>query len=212
MARGGAARLFVAIDPPPEVGEELAEWARQAVADWSSWAVRPQRRPRRAPRVLKAEALHLTLCFLGSRPAAEIATLSSALATCAEGAGSRVLADELSVGAPLWLPPRRPHALAVELHDRTGGLAALQASVGRALSEGSGWEPERRRFRPHITLVRMRAGTAPARGATGDRPLLPPTPQLRFTPESIVLYRSLPAAGGTAYDPLETCVLGPAAG
>jgi 2'-5' RNA ligase len=203
MARGGAARLFVAVDPPLEVGEELAEWARLAVADWSSWAARPPRRPRRAPRVLKVEALHLTLCFLGSRPAEEIATLGSALGTCAEGAG------ELSVGAPLWLPPRRPHALAVEIHDRSGALAALQASLARALSEASGWEPERRRFRPHITLVRMRAGTAPTRGAIAERPLLPPTPQLRFTPRSVVLYRSLPAAGGTAYDALETCILGP---
>ena len=206
MARAGAARLFVAIDPPVDVGEELVEWARLAVADWTSWAARAPRRPRRAPRVLKAESLHLTLCFLGSRPAAEIATLSSALSTCAEGAG------ELSVGAPLWLPPRRPHALAVELHDRSGALSALQAEVTRTLADVSDWEPEPRRFRPHITLVRMRPGTAPARGATGERPLLPPTPQQRFTPESIVLYRSLPAAGGTAYDPLETCALGPAAG
>jgi 2'-5' RNA ligase len=209
MARAGAARLFVAIDPPPEVAEELVEWARRAVADSSSWSARPPRRPRRAPRVLKAEALHLTVCFLGSRPAAEIATLSAALGACVEDIGDRALADELSVGAPIWLPPKRPHALAVELHDRSGGLAALQASLTRGLSEASDWEPERRRFRPHVTLVRMRAGTDPGRGA-GERPLLPPTPQLSFTPESVVLYRSLPAAGGTAYDPLETCVLGPA--
>jgi RNA 2',3'-cyclic 3'-phosphodiesterase len=205
MARGAAARLFVAVDPPPEVSEELVEWAREAVGDWSSWPARSPRRARRPPRVLKAEALHLTLCFLGSRPVAEIASLSSALATCGEGTG------ELSVGAPLWLPPRRPHALAVEVHDRTGALADLQASVTRTLSQASGWEPERRRFRPHITLVRMREGAAPGRGAAGE-PLLAPTPQLRFTPESVVLYRSMPAPAGTAYDPLETCMLGPAAG
>ena len=32
MPRGATARLFVAVDPPPAVCEELAEWAREALA------------------------------------------------------------------------------------------------------------------------------------------------------------------------------------
>jgi 2'-5' RNA ligase len=201
MARGATARLFVAVDPPTEVREALAQWARESVADWSSWAAR---RPRRAPRVLKADALHLTLCFLGSRPVDEIVALGAAMSPCAESVG------ELSVGAPLWLPPRRPHALAVELRDRAGALAGLQARLTRELAHASGWEPERRRFRPHVTLVRMRAGAGSA--GAGERAPLAATPQLRFTPESIVLYRSLPAPAGTTYEALATCGLGYAGG
>jgi RNA 2',3'-cyclic 3'-phosphodiesterase len=204
MARGATARLFAAVDPPPEVCEELAEWALEAVADGGSWKARRPRRPHRPPRPLKADALHLTLCFLGSRPVGEIPELISALSPCAEAVG------ELSVGAPLWLPPRRPHALAVEIHDRAGALAGLHASVAGALARASDWEPERRRFRPHITVVRMRESPMSARGQTGEPPLLPPTPQLRFTPESIVLYRSLSAPGGTTYDALASSFLGPA--
>jgi RNA 2',3'-cyclic 3'-phosphodiesterase len=195
MARGAAARLFVAVDPPPEVCEELAEWAREATADWRSWTVRRPHRPHRPPRLLKADSLHLTLCFLGSRPVGEIDALGAALGMCGEHAA------ELSVGAPLWLPPRRPRALAVEVRDGTGALAVLAASVASTLSQASGWEPERRRFRPHVTLARMRD--------TAGSPL-PPTPQLRFTAREIVLYRSMPAAGGTAYDPLASCELAPA--
>jgi 2'-5' RNA ligase len=202
MARGATARLFVAVDPPLEVRESLVEWAREATAQWTAWSAGRARRPQRPPRVLKAEVLHLTLCFLGSRPVGEIASLGSALSLCADGVG------ELSVGAPLLLPPRRPRALAVEIHDRAGGLAGLNASLTSALSQASGWEPARQRFRPHITLVRLRAGAAPLLGRDGES-LLAPTPQLRFTPESIVLYRSLPAAGGTTYDPLASCMLGP---
>jgi RNA 2',3'-cyclic 3'-phosphodiesterase len=202
MARGAAARLFVAVDPPAQVREELAEWAREATADWASWAVRRPRRPRRPPRLLKPETMHLTLCFLGSRPVGEISALGTALSLCAEEVG------ELSVGAPLWLPPRRPHALAVEVRERSGALAALQAGVRSALEGASAWEPERRRFRPHVTLVRLRDGTAP--GGEAGRPLLPPTPKLSFTPEALVLYRSLPAAGGTTYEPLATRELGAA--
>lgn len=190
----------MAIDPPEQVREGLVEWAHQAVTDWSTWSARP-RRPQRAPRVLKPEAVHLTLCFLGSRPVGEIPALGAVVEALAEGAA------ELLVGAPLWLPPRRPHALAVEIRDRSGRLNGLQAGLSATLSHVSGWEPERRRFRPHITLVRMRTGSVPA--LDGERPLLPATPQLRFTPESVVLYRSMPGPGGSTYDPLATCALGP---
>src|SRR5579859_2080998 len=145
MARGASARLFVAADPPLSIREALVEWARETTAEWAAGS---PRRSRRAPRVLKADALHLTLCFLGSRPLGEIPELASALGGCAEQVG------ELALGAPLWLPPRRPRALAVEIHDRDGRLGAVQATITRALSRASGWEPERRRFRPHITLVR----------------------------------------------------------
>jgi RNA 2',3'-cyclic 3'-phosphodiesterase len=198
MARGATARLFVAVDPPPDVREALVEWARHTAAEWSAWS---PRRSWRAPRVLKDEALHLTLCFLGSRPLGEIPDLASALGSCAEHVG------ELALGAPLWLPPRRPRALAVEVRDHPGELAALQASLTRTLSQASGWEPERRRFRPHITLVRV--GAAPRRGPEGERPLLGATPQLRFTPESVVLYRSSPTPAGSVYEPLATSEIGP---
>jgi 2'-5' RNA ligase len=204
MARGATARLFVAVDPPTAVREELAEWAREAVADRGSWRSRRPRRPKRPPRLLKPEGLHLTLCFLGSRPVAEIPELAAALDMGAEEAG------ELSVGAPLWLPPRRPRALAVEIHDRTGALTRLHAKATAILSEASGWEPERRRFRPHITLVRIGEGVAPAVAQAGEPSPLAPTPQLRFTPESIVLYRSRLAPGGATYEALASSPLGPA--
>jgi 2'-5' RNA ligase len=197
MARGATARLFVAADPPLAVREALAEWARETTAEWGAWS---PRRSRRTPRVLKVDAMHLTLCFLGSRPLDEIAELASAVGACAEHVG------ELALGAPLWLPPRRPRVLAVEVHDRSGKLTGLQASLTRALSQASAWEPERRRYRPHITLVRM--GGTPRGGPAGERPLLAATPQRRFAPESIVLYRSLPTPGGSIYEPLERCELG----
>ena len=199
MARGATARLFVAADPPAAVCEALAEWARETTAEWAAGS---PRRSRRAPRVLKADALHLTLCFLGSRPLGEIPELSLALGACAEHVG------ELALGAPLWLPPRRPRALAVEIHDRDGSLTALQATLTRALSRASGWEPERRRFRPHITLVRMGMGVAPRVRAAGEQPMLAATPQRSFAPNSIVLYRALTTPSGAIYEPLERCELG----
>ncbi len=191
MSRGASARLFVAVDPPLRVREELADWARRVAVE---------ARSRGGLRVLAAPSLHLTLCFLGSRPVGEIDALAAAIGDYEEHA------CELSVGAPLWLPPRRPRALAVEIHDRDGELARVHAGVSGALSSVSGWQPERRRFRPHITLIRVgrgafgtaRAGSTRARR---EQPL-PATPWLSFVPEAIVLYRSWLAADGASYEAL----------
>jgi RNA 2',3'-cyclic 3'-phosphodiesterase len=191
------ARLFVAADPPASVREQLAAWARGVRASLGSGGAG---RGREALRLVDVDSLHLTLCFLGDRPVGEIDALADALRSCPERS------CELSVGAPLWLPPRRPRALAVEIDDPDGELAQIQAQVCGALCEASGWEPQRRRFRAHVTVARMREG---ALGASYARPL-EPTPQLRFAPESIVLYRSWLAPAGATYEALETRELAPA--
>ena len=222
MSRRASARLFVAAELPAPVREQLAGWARLAAA-----AAQPGG-ARRSLRLLDPESLHLTLCFLGSRPVEEIAAIGSTLGACAAYVG------ELSVGAPLWLPRARPRSLAVAIHEQGGGLADLHAAVTAAICQTTGWEPERRRFRAHITLARTR-GRAGARAggpagsrrggkrgerAGGDRisaspsgagPGLPPTPPLRFTAESLTLYRSWLSPAGATYEALATCALSPAA-
>ncbi len=199
----------MAVDPPLAVREQLVEWARDVAA-----AAREAGSARGSLRLLDAESLHLTLCFLGSRPVGEIDALAAALAAGAEDA------CELSVGAPLWLPPRRPHALAVEIHDRDGELARLHERVSGELASVSGWRPERRRFRPHITLARVRGRVGAGRRARSDRShadgsgrerSLPATPRLSFTPEAIVLYRSWLASEGATYEALASRGLAAAA-
>jgi 2'-5' RNA ligase len=197
--------LFVAVDPPLAVREELAGWARGVAA-----AARAAGSPRGALRLLHPQSLHLTLCFLGSRPVAEIEALATALA----GAGEHAL--DLSLGAPLWLPSRRPQALAVEIHDHGGELGRVQQELSVALCAVSSWLPERRRFRPHITLARLRRGGAghrprAERSAGEDREQsLPATPRLGFTPEAIVLYRSWLTREGASYEALASRELAPA--
>jgi 2'-5' RNA ligase len=188
----------VAVDPPVEVCHELAAWARAAGTGLSLRAERDGRPPLR---LLAPEALHLTLCFLGSRPVSEIDTIAGVLGSCAPHVG------ELRVGAPLWLPPRRPRGLAVEVHDDSGELAALHAEASRAIAAVSDWEPERRRFRAHITLARLGAGF-PWRSREQE-PQVAATPQLRFTPTAVVLYRSWLSRGGASYEPLVTSALQP---
>ncbi len=192
MSGGATARLFAAVDPPAEVARELTRWARSA-----GRASRDGREP--ALRVLDPDSLHVTLLFLGERPAEEIGALSEALSEAAQGARE----CELGTGAPLWLPPRRPRALAVEIHDPGGELAAFQRELSRGLCaamEPPAVQPPRR-FRAHVTVARSRA--APRR-----RPELPPTPPLSFRIAEAVLYRSHLEPSGARYEALARAPLG----
>ena len=191
-----SARLFVAIDPPEKVCEELATWARSAVRELGRIGGKTS-----SVRVLDPELLHVTMCFLGNRPVEEITTIGEALEECAGGVG------ELTIGAPVWLPPHRPRALAVEVRDDAeGGLEALHEMLMPALARACGYAEERKRFRAHVTLARMREGP---RGRAWER-VLRPTPALSFTPASVVLYRSWLSPAGASYEALAKCTLLPA--
>ncbi len=211
MSRGSTARLFVAIDVPEEVRDTLAGWARQIARARGAGGAGGQGELR----VLDPATLHLTLCFLGSRPVGEIDALAATLAPCADHA------CELSLGAPLWLPPRQPRLLAVEVRDDSGELERMQRQLSHALAQVSDWQPERRRFRGHITVARIR-GRPPRRRARAERReraeapegqgavIELVTPRLRFTPEAVTLYRSSLLPSGAEYEPLASSALAPA--
>ncbi|HEX3519546.1 MAG TPA: RNA 2',3'-cyclic phosphodiesterase [Solirubrobacteraceae bacterium] len=187
MSGEGTARLFVAVDPPQELCAELTAWAR-LVADVYAQSAHGSRM-----RVLARDSLHLTLCFLGSRPVEEIEPLAEAVRECVAPVG------ELELGAPLLLPPRRPRALAVEIRDPGGELSRLQAQVVSSVSGASSWEPsERRGFRAHVTVARM-GGDSRRQPALGP---LPATPQLSFRATRICLYRSWLEPAGACYEEL----------
>jgi RNA 2',3'-cyclic 3'-phosphodiesterase len=201
MSAGATARLFVAAQLPSAVCERLVEWARAVAAGAGETTG-----SRAGLRVLEPSSLHLTLCFLGARPVGEIDALGACVSALRERGG------ELELGAPVWLPPRRPNALAVEVRDPDGWLTALQRHVAQALSEAVAWEPERRRFRAHVTVARVRgAGRRRGREEHGTAQL-PPTPRLSFAPEAVVLYRSWLAREGASYEALASCELAPTGG
>lgn len=176
-------RLFVALDLPGDVRAALAAWADAAAPA--------------AVRRVPAQSLHLTLAFLGTREEAEARAVGGLLAQAA-----RPLPAQHAAGA-LWLPPRRPGVLTVALRP-DDALAALQAGLVTALQVAIGFEPERRAFRPHVTVGRVRRGTR----IDARRPLDPPAPALSFRAPGLTLYRSHTGAGGARYEPLERVGLG----
>jgi 2'-5' RNA ligase len=178
-----SARLFAALELPAPVRDALGAFGRAAAAD--DFALR----------AVRDDALHVTLAFLGHRALDDIEPACEAVRSVAAPVPS------LSLGEPLWLAPRRPHVLTVEVVDSDGALFALQERVVEALVEAVGYEPERRRFRPHVTVARVRHGAAPRRGG------LPDAPKAAFAGEAVVLYRSWLGGGPARYEALERAAL-----
>jgi RNA 2',3'-cyclic 3'-phosphodiesterase len=156
-------RLFAAADLPDDVRLALAAWGA-ACAE-----VCPELRP------VAEDRLHLTLVFLGSRAGEESDGLASRAVACADGP------VDVALGEALWLSPRRPHVLTVELRDPAGALTSLQARVADALDEH-----EDRAYRPHVTACRVRKGAR----IRPSEVALPPVPEASFGLEALVLYRS----------------------
>jgi 2'-5' RNA ligase len=198
MSRSATARLFVALDPPGAVRERLAAWARVAVGALGGSA---NAGAGRRVRLLGPETMHVTLCFIGSRPAAEIERVAGALE------GLRAAGGELSLGGPLWLPPRQPRSLALAIHDRHGELSALHDAVQDALAGAVDWQPERRRYRAHVTVARIGRERSRKRTEELAAQAPPPTPQLSFVASEIVLYRSWLAPQGASYEALTSYAL-----
>jgi len=177
-------RLFVALDLPEAVRAGLARF-RDAAADAAVW------------RPLAASSFHVTLAFLGHRPA-EHATQVAAVLDAVEDRP----APELAVGAALLLPPRGARVLTVALEGADGELARLQADVSAGLAAAGLYEPEARPFRPHVTVARLRPG------ARAPRTVAAAPESIAFTADGVTLYRSRLGRGGAAYEPLFTRTLG----
>ncbi len=178
-------RMFVALDLPELVREDVAKWAEAELAD-------------PALRRVAEESLHITLAFLGNRRPADVERIAEAMEEVADRRVSLEL--EGPVGRPAGGRPRLV-ALPV-LH---GPVPSLQARLSEILSFERLYEPEKRPFWPHVTVARVRA-----EGRGSRRPMrveIPsgPSPTARtgwFDGVRISLYRSELQPSGARYVPL----------
>jgi 2'-5' RNA ligase len=182
---GERVRLFVALELPEEVRSELVRWRDTVLVP----ALRP----------VSSDSLHVTLCFLGSVPAGEVAAIGHACAAALDGAGRHPV--PLALGTVAWFPRRRPQVLAAALADPSEELSRGQAAVAGMLASGGWYRPESRPFLPHVTVSRVRRG-AHVRAAELDGP-----EPLAFTASRVTLFRSRLEAVGARYEPLRVIEL-----
>jgi 2'-5' RNA ligase len=175
------------------VALDLDEGVRSALVAWRAevLAAQPGVRP------VAEEALHVTLCFLGSCAMEEVDAIAAA---CAIGS-SHGLAG-LRLGGPMWLPRGRPRVLAVAIEDDSGALAEVQGAIADALAAGGWYRREARPFLAHVTVARV---------AKDERLRPPPLPSL--PPASladtgtVTLYGSHLSPSGARYEALPVIAL-----
>ena len=175
--------MFVALDLPDAARGQLAGWRDELIAG------------RRDLRPVTAEALHVTLVFLGWQDEGAAEAISRAAFSAGEGVG----APSLRPGDLRPLPPRNPRLFALDLADEAGRATALQVAMSNALEAGRWYRPEKRPFWPHLTLARVKRGERRVPGLAAVTP--PPAGPFRAT--QLTLYRSTLRPQGALYEPLE---------
>ncbi len=170
-------RLFVALELPPAARSALVAF-RDAAADPDIW------------RPVREDALHLTLAFLGRRPANDVAAVEDVL----RAAGGT--APRLALAGAVLLPPRRARVLCAALDDPDGTLAELQARVSDGLAAVGVYTPEKRPFRAHATVARLRPR------ARAPRTVSVEPESLEFRGEALTLFESRLHPHGARYEPL----------
>jgi RNA 2',3'-cyclic 3'-phosphodiesterase len=174
-------RLFCALQLPGETLRELTAWqARQLRTS----DLRPGR-------IVPPEHLHVTLAFLGSRPAVEVPAIMDALREASARAGAIKL-------QPVRYRETRSVGMIV-LKDVTGAATGLAEDLGARLERLGVYRSERRPWLSHVTVLRFkeRAG------------LTPEVANIRSVHVvRSALYRSQLGPAGATYDALETAALG----
>lgn len=102
---------------------------------------------------VRPESMHLTLRFLGD---VEVDQLSSVKMIVADAAKHHVPFEFKVAGAGGFPDLRHPRVLWAGI-DAPDGLFDLQRDIENSLA-GIGFEPEGRRYSPHLTLGRVRSG------------------------------------------------------
>ena len=173
-------RLFVAWLPDAAARDALAA----AAASWRASGDVP------GLRWVAPANLHLTLRFLGACTAMQRDGMDAGLAALA---ARRAPCTARTAGCAAWPSARAPRVLVLELAAHPA-LAELAAAC-ETLARDCGHAAEPRRFRPHVTLARVRPGTI--------LPSAPPAvPAIACRVDALALVRSTPGPDGSVYEPL----------
>jgi 2'-5' RNA ligase len=137
-----SARLFVAIRFSPDVREAIVRGTGELRSGQS------------AVRWVRDDQIHLTLRFLGSVPRGRIGRLDTCLSRAAESMSPFDLCLD---GAGCFPDTRKPRVLWIGAS--APALEWTRAAVENAVVS-AGFQRDARRFRPHVTIGRLRPGRA----------------------------------------------------
>ncbi len=170
------ARLFCALRLPEETLGTLSGWQAAHI---------------RGGRAVIRDHLHVTLAFLGHRPVEELESILAAMRETAAVAGPiRFVPEHYRESRSVGM---------LVLSDLAGTATRLAEDLFERLERLGVYEPEQRRWLPHVTVLRFR-----------EHPRLkPPLPDLgEFSPSDAAVYHSVLRSTGAQYVVVETFALG----
>ena len=171
-------RLFLALRLADEALDVLVAWQERELRD--------------AGRIVPRGNVHVTLAFLGARPAGELPAILDVL-----GAAAAAETGAVELEVERYRETRSAGMLV--LRDRTGEATRLADRLGERLEQLGVLRREQRPWLPHVTVLRYR--TAPR--------LSPPLPELgTLVPSDAAAFLSRLHPGGARYEVLDTRSLG----
>ena len=138
------------------MGERIRSFVALNIPDTVAGTVGPfvdeLRKEVRGVRWVRTDHLHLTMKFLGDIDGQDVPAIAEAL----NGAAADVPPITVSIRGTGYFPPRgRPRVVWLDMADGADELAALQGKIENSL-EPLGFARERRPFRPHLTIGRVK--------------------------------------------------------
>ena len=173
-------RLFLALRLPDDVLDQIERWQRAQLT---------------GVRAVPREHLHVTLAFLGHRPAGELEAIVGVLREGAAGLAAQP--GEIRLTPERYRETKSVGMLVLE--DDGGQAMLLAGDVQKRLERLGVYRREGRPWLPHLTVARWR-----------ERPRLQLEPPAvgTFVPSDAAAYLSRLHPGGARYEVLESVALG----
>jgi 2'-5' RNA ligase len=186
MDSDSAGRLFIGVPLTDEARAEIDAKLRDALPDGV---------PGRAVPVAN---WHLTLRFLGATRAEQLAVVREHLRSADLGAA----VDVRFGGMGAFSRPRSARVLWVAVTEGAERLREL-ARIAEDAARAAGFAPERKSWKPHLTLSRLQ----PPRDVTGVVGRVPPL-EVGMRVADVVVFRSHLGGGPARYEAVERFALG----
>jgi 2'-5' RNA ligase len=180
-------RLFIAVDISEEARNVAAKYISALREEFSELRVGWER----------PEKLHITLAFLGRTEDSQIAEIGEILTRIAK----RHVPFQLAMsGRGVFPSARKPRVLWLGVEDRESKLTELAEDVIDEITR-LGFEPEKRKFSPHLTIARIKEPQA-ARNLA-EKHLQMKYEPVQFEVGHITLYESQLRPTGSIYSKLK---------
>ena len=134
-------RLFIAINLPQGIKDRIEDCRRKLAS----------RLDARSVRWTRSEQLHITLKFIGYLSEDSVPQITDALNEACNGTGALRLNAQ---GLGCFPRVRSPRVLWVGIAGDVPPLLALQKRIDAGIVQWA--EPEKREFKPHLTLARLK--------------------------------------------------------